>query len=106
MEAGKLRHWIAFQTKTETQSGSGNITETWTTAFYLDGAFEPIGSTEFPAFNKRHAKSTARFRFRYRTGISSDTHRIYFQGRQWDIFPPINPDGRKIELHIEAHEIL
>lgn len=106
MEAGPLRHRLVFQAKTETQSGSGNITETWATAFTVYGAFEPIGSDEFPTFNKRHAKSTARFRIRYRSGISSNTHRIYFQDRQWDIYPPINPDGKKIELHIEATEII
>lgn len=108
MEAGPLHQRLVFQVKVipEEQSRSGAIQEEWTTDFTVYGAFEPLGSDEFPAFNKRHAKSTARFRIRYRPGIDSAKHRIYFQSRVWDIYPPLNPDGRKIELHIEATEVL
>lgn len=97
------RIWI--QSKTETQSDSGNVTETWSNLYNVAAAFEPLGSREFPIDHKRYAESTARFRIRYRPGIGAGTHRIVYGGKTWNISEPL-VFGRNVELRIEASEIV
>lgn len=112
--AGSLRHRITVQVKTETNE-LGSITETWADEFEAWAAFEPLGSREFPAAEKRHAESTVRFRIRYRHGIDPARHRILItldpnvspsDVRIYDIFPPMLVDGKRAELHIEAREVV
>lgn len=114
MKAGTLRHRITVQEKTEVNE-LGSITETWTDSFEAWAAFEPLGSREFPAAEKRHAESTVRFRIRYRHGIDAARHRILItldpdvspsDVRTYDIFPPMMVGGKRFELHIEARETI
>lgn len=95
------RIWI--QSKTETQSDSGNVTETWSNLYNVAAKFEPLGSREFPIDQKRYAETTARFRIRYRPGIT-ERHRIVYGGQTWNLSKPLVL-GRNVELQIEASEI-
>lgn len=104
MNAGSLDRRIIVQVKTETQSRSGAVTETWANSLNIAAAFEPLGSREFPLNQKRYSETTARFRIRYRTGITPDRHRISYNGQIWNIRPPLMI-GRKVALEIEASEI-
>lgn len=109
MKAGDLRHRLIFQVKVVTQNSVGENVEVWDdtpASFEVRGAFEPLGSREFPIAHKRHAETTARFRIRYRAGIDPGTHRILHAGRIWNIQPPIEVGGKPFELHIEASEIV
>lgn len=99
--AGLLDRWVIFQLRTETQNSYGEPVEAWAETFGTWAAFEALGSKEFPALQKTHAETTARFRIRYRTGIDPATHRILFDDRLWNIQPPV-PIGRNVELQIEA----
>jgi SPP1 family predicted phage head-tail adaptor len=102
---------LVFQAKPvpEDQDSFGAPVEDWQDAFTVWGAFEPLGGQEFPAFLKRFAETTARFRIRFRAGIDPDKHRIKLTIAGivsiWDIQPPLPVDGRKVEMHIEAREI-
>lgn len=115
--AGRYRHRIVFQLKTQTQDTFNAEVGTWADSFTVWGAFEPVGSREFPMAFKRHEETTARFRIRYRKGIDPAKHRIRFdldpdiQGstneddwRIWNIRPPLPVDGRNIEMQIEASD--
>ncbi len=105
MKAGQLRHRLIFQVKTSTTENSvGTPIITWPTAFEVWGAFEPLGSREFPAVQKRHEQTTARFRIRYRNDVDPALHRISYAGKAWNIHGPIDLGGRGVELHIEATE--
>jgi SPP1 family predicted phage head-tail adaptor len=104
MNAGELRHLLTFQTKTEARDSFGSAVETWTDAFTAWGRFEPTGTREFPQAQKRNAETIGRFRIRYRSGIDADTHRIVFDGRIFDIQPPVDMSGSRRELLIEASE--
>jgi SPP1 family predicted phage head-tail adaptor len=115
MNSGTLRHQLTFQAKTETQDSFGAPVESWTDAFTVPGAFEPLGSSEFPGVDKRYAETTARFRIRYRNDIDPDRHRIVFamdpdasppNESIWNIQPPLPVEGKRFELWIEASEIL
>ncbi len=105
MQAGKLRHRLVFQEKTETQSRSGAAVETWADSFSVYGAFEPLGGREFPVNQKRIAETTARFRVRYRPDIDVDINRISHNSQTWNILAVLPVDGRNIELLIEASEL-
>lgn len=110
MQAGKLRHLLTIQEKTETNT-LGSVTPNWSTLATAYGAFEPLGSREFPSAEKRHAEAQARFRIRYMAGLDAGEHRILFElepgtVRTFDIFPPLPVDGKRAELHIEAVEVV
>ncbi len=117
MKAGRLRHRLIFQSKPlpEDQNTFGDALEVWTDAFTLWGAFEVVGSREFPVAHKRFAESTARFRVRYRSELgdpkAADKYRIVFTldansspiaTSTWNIQTPMPVDGRRIEMYIEA----
>lgn len=103
--SGDYRHKLVFQRKTETRDSFGSVVETWATDFEDWGAFYQVGSREFPMSQKRQAETTARFEIRYRDGINPDFHRISFNGKVWNIYPPSTRDGQRIVLEIEASEI-
>lgn len=117
MKPGELRHRLTFQRKTESRDSFGAVHEDWVDDFTIWGAFEPIGSREYPVSAKRFAESTARFRVRYidvqKRTIDPDFNRILliFDANAspavqsiWDIWPPLPLDGKRFELHIEAKE--
>lgn len=117
MNAGTLRHRLTFQVKPrgedETKDTFGSIDDSWATDFEVMGAFESVGSREFPTEWKRHDETTARFRIRYKAGIDSARHRIMMTFDEyaspsdityWDIFPPLPFAGKRRELIIEAYE--
>ena len=124
MNAGALRHKIYFQKKTvpEPLDHFGSPQEDWATYpafgqydFWAMAAYETVGTREFPSQYKRNEEATVRFRLRYRSGIDADRYRIVFildrnssplNVQLFDIFPPENPDGKRIELIIEAREVL
>ena len=107
MGAGKYRHLLTFQKKTVTLDHGAEV-PTWTDEFQEYGAYEPAfgqaGSHEFLSAMKMHAETTARFVIRWREGIDPALHRIVHDGKYWDIQAPYPPDGRYIELVIEAKE--
>lgn len=118
MQAGQLRHRLLFQIKPAdadiTPDSFGTRIETYSDDFTVPGAYEPLGSREFPANQKRYAETTARFRIRYKTGIDPERHRIRFTMspdaepvvyQTFNIFPPLPTGGKRVELLIEAVEI-
>ena len=121
MRSGQLRHRLLFQIDNNavtdpTTDSFGNAPEDLQTDFECWGAFEPLGSREFPAFEKRFSQTTARFRIRYVQGRTIDPakHTIVFvhdneaspvETSRWDIFPPLPADGKRWEMIIEAVEI-
>lgn len=114
MKSGQLRHYLAIQSKVEPRDSYGAPIEDWNDEFYVWGSFEPVGTREFPSFQKVHAESTGRFRIRYRAGIDPNRHRIALtmnfdaspqERTYWDIQRPQAVAGRMSEMVIEAREI-
>jgi len=81
------------------------VRDDWHPFLEIWGAFEPIGSREFPIQQKRYEQTTARFRTRYRTDIDPALHRIVYGGKSWNVRSPIDVLGRHIEIVIEASEV-
>ena len=104
MESGKLRDLLTFEVLTQDQDEFGAPIETWTKAFQDWGEYQALGSREFPMSQKRQTETTARFVIRYRTGIHSDTWRIQFDQKTWNIVEPLH-DLKRSLLEIEASEV-
>lgn len=100
-------HWRATLTRmVESQSRSGGITKTPSVLeSNVPVAFEPLGSREFPVYQKRYEETTARFRLRYRTDIDTKTDVLIFEGKTYDLKPPAIV-GRNVELEYEASEVV
>lgn len=110
LKAGALNNRVIFKVKTETQDSFGQPVEVWADDFEAWAAFEPAGTREFPAAHKTHAETQARFRIRFREGILTDpdwaaTHKIEYLGRDWDIQPPSQIQGRNFEIQFEAVQV-
>lgn len=65
--AGVYTEYLSFYRlpKPETQDSMGGSISTPELLFETWGAFEPMNSDEFPAAEKRHSETTARFRIPY-----------------------------------------
>jgi head-tail adaptor len=96
----------------------GELTSSPTTAIEnIKAVYEPAGGREFPAFEKRHAETTARFRIRYRNDIDVQalpaTHQVLYV-EDWELSPPVTRTydirhaqiiGRREEIHIQVSEV-
>ncbi len=121
MNAGSLNNLVIFEAKTipETQNTFGEPVDVWAEAFREWAAFEVVGSREFPTAAKRFAESTARFRIRYRSELgdpkAADKYRIVMTidpyaspvvTSTWNIQQPQAIGGQRVEMHIEASELI
>lgn len=117
MGAGKFDQWLVFQKmpSPEVQDSMGGSISVPATQFSTWGAFELIGTREFPAAQKRHAETTARFRIPYPDySIDPARHQIV-QVFDADISPPLSAtwnvlgatpvDGRRFEMIIEVNQV-
>lgn len=72
LEAGKLRHRIAIQSRTESRDGTtGALTMTWATISNgtVWAAIEPLSTREFVAAGAVQSKVVARIIIRYRSDV-------------------------------------
>lgn len=97
MRAGKLRHWITIQTRTDTRDSYGEPISTWTTFDQVWASIEPIAGREYFASKETRSQSTHRMRIRYRSGITTKM-RISWDSRLFDIESILNTEERDREL--------
>jgi SPP1 family predicted phage head-tail adaptor len=104
MRAGELRHSVSLQRVTETQSESGEITETWTTLATVRAAVEPLEGREQYLAQAVHATATTRVRLRYYAGLTAKD-RVLFGTRPLNILGITDPDERHRELILLCEEV-
>jgi SPP1 family predicted phage head-tail adaptor len=105
IESGRLDRLITFQIQEElspAQDDMGTPMKEWVESFSRWAAYEPLGSREFPALEKMHSETTARWRIRYEEildptihAYSSADYRISYNGTYWNMSPPSLPDRRE-----------
>lgn len=105
MGAGEKSDLIVIEGLTTITDSFGAEVPTWTEAFKVWAEYQPAGSREFPADQKRVNETTARFIIWYREDIHAATHRIVARGRTWNISEP-QGDRKRMETTIEANEII
>lgn len=101
MRAGELRHKITFQKLDKVKDPiSGELIDDWTNFATVWGSVEDLAGKEFFAAQQINAEITTQVKIRYLKGIKA-TMRIIYDDRVLEIAaPPMDPDGRKRELHL------
>lgn len=115
MKPGKLRHILTFQRKTQAfDEFNAPIDGNWADDFEVPCELAESSSKEFQDALKKNAEMTSLFRIRYQAGIDADVHRVQFtldpdasppNVQTFDIDPPVDPTGRRIELLISGVEV-
>ena len=108
MQAGKLRHRIRIQQKTEARSTTGQVTNAgWALVAKRWGSITPLRGREFMEAQQISSDVTHRVRMRYYRGLTSD-HRlkVILDGtdRTFHISQVLNRDERDREHEIMAKE--
>jgi SPP1 family predicted phage head-tail adaptor len=104
INAGKYRHIVTFQKRTEGRNSYGEPTE-WEDAFTCRVGIFPLSGREFLAQETKQGEITHKVMMRYMNGISAETMRILFNERIFDIVaPPINFQERNLELQLLCKE--
>jgi|SRR5690242_1451891 SPP1 family predicted phage head-tail adaptor len=104
INAGKYRDVVTFQKRAEGNNSYGEPND-WEDAFQARVGIFPISGREFLAMGSQQGEITHRIMMRYIDGISSETNRILFNGRIFDIVaPPINYQERNRELQLLCKE--
>lgn len=104
MNPGKMDRRITVQTRTLTKDAAGGKVETWADSF--DGWAEAVKSKQSEGIVADADRNTEerQFRMRYRTGIASGTHRIFYQLRFYDI-TGIEEEGRQDSILITCRAV-
>lgn len=113
--AGSYDQWLIFEilNNGDERNEFGDPVEGYHTHFETWGAYEPLGSREFPATDKRNAESTARFRIPY-AGYTLDPakHRVVMEfdlaasppnSSTWNV---IGAYGDRFETIVEVNEVV
>ena len=100
MRAGKLRHRITIQRRTQTPDGFGGPVDTWTDfAVSVPASVETLSGRELVAAQAQHAEATVQFGMRYLAGVDT-TMRIVYAGLNHDIVSVIDVGERRRELQV------
>jgi len=99
LRAGRLRHQLALQSKTETRTSTGDISVSWATDSTVWGAIEPLSGKEFLASSQTQNENEVRIIIRYHATIN-DTWRITNDGLVYSILAIINADNRNSAMEL------
>jgi SPP1 family predicted phage head-tail adaptor len=99
MNAGSLRRWVEFQARDAGLDAFGQPPQTWNTFYACWGEVKDLSMREMIAAQAINSEVSTRIKIRYHAGIEGK-HRAVCGGVIYNLMPPIDPDGRKIELHI------
>jgi SPP1 family predicted phage head-tail adaptor len=102
IDAGSMDRRITIQGVSLADDGYGGQVETWSTVAEVWAQFLPGGGNEKFASAQVYAETQARFRIRWRSGLSPK-NRITFDGKTWDVLA-VDEVGRKegLELKVKA----
>ena len=93
MRAGRLRHRLTLQSRTETRSATGSVTTAWATEGTVWGAIEPISGKEYLALAQTQNETAVRIVLRYYSGLD-ESWRVVSGGKAYSIQSLINTDER------------
>lgn len=106
MEAGRLRHRIVIQERTDTQDSYGEPIPAWTTWAEVWAAVEPQSGQEatIALSQQSEARIRVRIRIRYRTGLST-LMRVSWQSRIFQIEAISEVNTNRREIHLICYEV-
>lgn len=101
--AGDLDRYVTIQQATETRSGSGGVTETWSTLAQVFGMVEPLQGNERFAAQAVNADITARIWIYYRDDVTPKMQAVS-EGSAYDILSVIDPYKSHVWLQLMVKE--
>jgi len=93
IRAGRLRHRLTLQSKTQTISSTGSVSYSWATDSTVWGAIEPLSGREYLAASQTKNENEIRIIMRYHSTIDA-TWRIVNDGNSYSIKALWNEDER------------
>ncbi|MBU6955760.1 phage head closure protein [Hahella sp. HN01] len=93
MRAGRLRRRVTIQVNDTTQDEYGETVQGWRELATRWAGVEPLSGREFLAASGPRAELTTRIVLRWEpalAGLTSQDHRVIYQGRVYDIHSAIN----------------
>jgi len=106
LEAGRLRHRVTIQARTNTQDPiTGESTIAWVDAWVnLAAAIEPLSAAELISAQAQRSEVTARMTIRSLAGLTA-THRVLHNGRVYNIAGVIpDPDSGREWITLPVSE--
>jgi SPP1 family predicted phage head-tail adaptor len=100
IRAGDLRERIVIQSKSIARNSIGEEVVTWPDFLTLWAQAEPLRGREFFAAAQMQSSVEVRFRIRYRSDITVDTHRVLWRAVTYDIRSIIDADARRVVLEL------
>ena len=97
MQSGRLDQRITIERVTYTQTGTGDVIETWSLLAEVWAAVEPLNGREYFAANAVQSETTTRIRLRYLADLNV-VDRINHEGTLYNINSIINPPSGDAEL--------
>jgi SPP1 family predicted phage head-tail adaptor len=100
---GSLRHLVTIQQAASSTSVRGGVSQTWSTHQRVWGSVEALSGSEGLAAMQRWGSVTTRIRIRYLSSVTP-AHRVIYGSRTFDILAAVDPDGRRVEMHLMCVE--
>ena len=93
IRAGRLRHRLTLQSRTETRSATGAVSVAYVTEGTVWGAIEPLSGKEYLALAQTQNETAVRIVIRYYPGLD-ESWRVVSGGKAYSIQSLINHDER------------
>jgi SPP1 family predicted phage head-tail adaptor len=102
MRAGLLRQRVTLQARAVTRDATGAEVETWADfAPNVPAAVEPLSGREFWASQSVTSSAVVKVTLRHLDGVTV-THRVWWQGKAWNLRSVADPTGRREVLVLVA----
>ena len=103
LRAGRLRHRLRLQKKTESRSSTGAVTAIWTTDSTVWGSIEPLSGREFIAAGGTQNEADVRIIIRYHATITDDW-RVWNDSKAYTILAVVNEDERDRMMELRCSQ--
>jgi len=103
VRAGRLRHKVVLQSRSNTQDDFGQPVESWTALGSIYAAIEPLSGRELMTRSGAAALASHKITIRHREGITP-ANRILFGVRLFDILLIVNPQEMNERLEMIVQE--
>lgn len=104
MNPGKMDRRLTVQVRALTKDGAGGRVQTWTDSYKVWGEIVKHKGNEGMMADADRRTDEVQFRIRYRRDIASDTHRILYQLKFYDI-TGIEEEGRQDRLLLTCRAV-
>jgi SPP1 family predicted phage head-tail adaptor len=104
MNPGKMDRRITVQVRTLTKDAAGGRVETWADSFLCWAELVKTSQAETITADADRNIETRQFRIRWKAGLASGTHRIFYQLKFYDI-TGIEEEGRLDRLLLTCRAV-